>query len=76
MKLPGWVIDNKASVERESAEWRGRSDEDHAVALAAVCRASAKLLRARADRARVDEWTDPLPAHSVAALRRLRQRMQ
>jgi hypothetical protein len=74
MKLPGWVVDNKTSVKREAAPWRDRSDEEHAQALAAVCRASAKILRARDDRAVVNAWVDPLPPHSIAALKRLRSK--
>ena len=72
MGLPGWVVDNKTSVEREASYWRDRTDEEHAEVLAAVCRASAKILRAREDHAVVTAWVDPLPAHSIAALKRLR----
>lgn len=74
MMLPGWAVDDKASVAREAAEWRHRTDAERAQALAAACRAAARLLAARSDRERVQSWVDPLPAHSVAALQRLRAR--
>ena len=73
MKLPGWVVDNRTSVLREAAVWRDRSDAEHADALAAVCQASAKILRSREDRAVVIAWVDRLPPQSVAALKRLRE---
>jgi hypothetical protein len=72
VKLPGWVTDNKTSVEREAALWRNRTEAERAAALAAACSAAAKILRARTDSPRVFEWVDPLPASSVAALKRLR----
>ena len=50
MKLPGWVTNDRDSVERESAPWRDRSEAERAQALAAVCRAAAKILAARDDR--------------------------
>lgn len=73
MKLPGWVTNDRDSVERESAPWRDRSEAERAQALAAVCRAAAKILAARDDRQAVFDWVDPLPAHSLTAIRRLRQ---
>jgi len=74
VKLPGWVVDDNTSVERETAPWRNRTDVERAAALSAVCRVAAKILRARTDRTRVLDWVDPIPASSVAALKRLRQR--
>jgi hypothetical protein len=72
-KLPGWVVDDVGSVRAEAAPYRDMTPERRAVLLAAACRASAKMLRARVDGARVAEYRDPLPESSKVALERLRR---
>ena len=72
--LPGWVIDDVASVRAEVAEW-----QDLTVAerwrLAVLCtRDAAWAVRASGEPTRVLEHVDPLPESSVRALERLRRR--
>lgn len=72
MTLPGWVTDNASSIREEAAPYIELSPEQRAGLLAAACRAGVRLLRARADAARILEHTDPLPVSSEQALARLR----
>jgi len=71
-RLPKWVVDNRTSVEREAAPYRGLSPEERWRATAAACRSGARQLAQRADRQRLVDYRDPLPASTIAALRRLR----
>jgi len=71
--LPGWVVEDAASVEEEAAPYRDMAPSERAALMAAACRAAARLLRSRVDRERVLEHTDPLPESSVQALARLRR---
>jgi hypothetical protein len=71
-KLPGWVVDDATSVREEAAPYRDLAPAQRARHLAAVCRAGARLLRARSDAAIVRDYRDPLPASTVRALARLR----
>jgi hypothetical protein len=72
MPLPKWVVDNASSLREEAAPYVGLTPQERAVMLAAACRAGAKLLRARADAARILDRVDPLPESSERALARLR----
>jgi hypothetical protein len=77
MLLPRWVTDNARSLREEASDYVGLTPQERGALLAAVCRAGAKLLRARSDGARLLERTDPLPESSeraLAQLRALRQR--
>lgn len=71
-RLPGWVVDNRTSVEREAAPYRTLTPEQRWHATAAACRSAARQLAIREDRARLLEYRDPLPESSALALRRLR----
>jgi hypothetical protein len=73
MPLPKWMVDDRTSIEREAAPWRGRSPEEHARATAAACRAAARQLALRPDRERLLAYRDPLPQSTRVALRRLRE---
>ncbi len=74
--LPKWVVDNRTAVERESAPYRGWTAEQHWRATAAACRSAARQLASRPDRDRIAAFRDPLPASTVAILRRLRHQSQ
>jgi hypothetical protein len=71
-QLPKWAVDDRTSIEREAAPWRGRSLEEHARATSAACRAAARQLALRPDRERLLAYRDPLPESTRIALRRLR----
>jgi hypothetical protein len=72
-KLPGWVVDDAASVRREVAEWVGTTPAER-WRLALLCSKDAMwAIRASRDPQRVLDHVDPLPASSVAALARLRR---
>jgi phosphopantetheinyl transferase len=73
MMLPGWVVDNQTSVQREAAEYRHMSQSEKAKILASLCRWSAKQLALRSDRQQLLDYRDPLPESSRAALARLRK---
>ena len=59
----------------EAEAYRGRTPQEAADDLAAVCAAGAGLLAARGDLDRVMAFQDPLPASTVALLARLRAQM-
>lgn len=71
-RLPGWAVDNRASVFAEAAEYRDLTPEQRLEITGAACRAAAKVITLQADPTRALEWRDPLPRSSVEALRRLR----
>jgi hypothetical protein len=71
--LPGWVQDNVSAVRDEAAPYREMTPERRRQALHSACRAAVHQLASRADRERILAYRDPLPASSVAALRRLRE---
>ncbi|HEX7669042.1 MAG TPA: hypothetical protein VF395_05650 [Polyangiaceae bacterium] len=72
-KLPGWAVDNTASVRNEVAEW-ARLTVSERWRLAHLCSEDAMwATRASGDPARILDRVDPLPTSSVAALTRLRQ---
>lgn len=72
-KLPGWVVDDAASVRDEVADWVGLSPAE-LWRLAKLCsRDAIWAIRVNADPQRVLDQVDPLPASTVAALERLRR---
>jgi hypothetical protein len=73
VELPAWAVDNRTAVAREAAPYRGLSSEERWRLMAAACRSAARQLRNRPDRERILAYRDPLPASSVAILRRLRE---
>lgn len=73
-KLPGWVVDNRASVRREAELYRNMTPEERGARMAAAVRASARLLAIREDRLAVLQHRDALPASTVQALARLQAR--
>ena len=73
VELPAWAVDNRSAVAREAAPYRGLSPDERWRLLAAACRGAARQLRNRSDRERILAYRDPLPASSVAILRRLRE---
>jgi hypothetical protein len=72
-KLPGWVIDNRASVRREAEPYRELTPEQGLAILDSLCQDAMHLLASRADREKVLEYRDRLPLSSQQALRRLRE---
>jgi hypothetical protein len=73
MKLPAWAVDNQTAVAREAAPYRGLSPTERLRLTAIACRGAARQLAARADRDRLLDHRDPLPASTVSALERLRR---
>jgi hypothetical protein len=71
-RLPGWVVDNDASVREEVAPYVDATMAARWDATRRCCRAARDMLRFHRDPARALEYRDPLPPSSVAALRRLR----
>jgi hypothetical protein len=72
-KLPGWVVDDVASVREEVAEWVDLTPAER-WKLAILCsRDAIWAIRAGGDAERVLGLQDPLPESSVAALERLRR---
>ncbi|MEW5853401.1 MAG: hypothetical protein AB2A00_31790 [Myxococcota bacterium] len=72
--LPGWVVDNVASVRDEAEPYRNASQEQILADLAAVCRAGTRILSLRDDVDAVVRHEDPLPESSVRILAELRMR--
>jgi uncharacterized damage-inducible protein DinB len=72
-KLPGWVIDDDASVREEVAEWKGLSPAER-WKLAHLCaRDAIWAARISGDLQRILDYVDPLPESTVTALERLRR---
>ena len=71
-QLPKWVVDDRTSIDREAAPYLGMPAEERARATAAACRAAARQLANRPDRARLLAYRDPLPERTIVILRRLR----
>lgn len=72
-RLPGWVVDNAASVAAEAAPYRDRTPDEMVADLRAVCRAGARILALRDDIDAVVAHQDPLPESSVVILMKLRE---
>jgi hypothetical protein len=73
MGLPPWATADRASIERQAARYRSLTPEERARELAAVCRAAARLVASRPDRAEILAHRDELPESSRRALARLRE---
>ncbi len=72
-KLPGWVVDNDASVRAEVAEWKGLTPAE-LWRLAQMCARDALwAAQISGRRQRILDQIDPLPADAVVALARLRR---
>ena len=71
-ELPGWVVDDAASVRKEVAEWAGTTPAER-WRLARLCSRDA-LWAARASgmQQRILDQVDPLPDSTIKALTRLR----
>lgn len=72
-KLPGWVVDDAASVRAEVSEWVGLSPAQRWRLARACARDAMWAARASGMRQRILDQVDPLPESSVAALARLRR---
>jgi hypothetical protein len=71
-RLPGWVVDDEASIREEVAEWRGTTEGER-WRLAVLCSRDAMwAIRARREPRRILDQVDPLPESTLAALARLR----
>ena len=71
-RLPGWVVDNDASVRDEIAPYRGLSMAERWAATQRCCRAAMRMLAFHPDPGPALAYRDPLPESTVAALARLR----
>lgn len=71
-KLPGWVIDDAASVHAEVADWRGTTAAERWRLAVLSSRDALWAVRASRDRRALDH-VDPLPDTTTAALARLRR---
>lgn len=71
-RLPGWIVDDAASVRAEVAEWRGLTAGER-WRLAVRCSGDAMwAARASGHPQRILDQVEPLPASTVRALARLR----
>jgi hypothetical protein len=71
-KLPGWAVDDEASVRAEVADWVDATPAQRWEATRRCARGAAAILRFHADPSRALEWVDPLPETTRRALERLR----
>ena len=73
-RLPGWVVDDEASVRAEVEGWRGLTPAER-WRLAVLCaRDVVWAARASGNAARIFDAVEPLPASTTTALARLRER--
>ncbi len=72
-RLPGWVIDDVASVREEVAEWADLSPAERWRLAVACTRDAMWAARVSGRRERILAHVDPLPASTVDALARLRR---
>ncbi len=72
--LPGWVVDDVASVRAEVAEWRDLTVAERWRLAVRCSRDVVWAVRASGHPQRILDQVDPLPESSVRALARLRQR--
>jgi hypothetical protein len=72
-KLPGWIVDDVASVRAEVAEWANTTPAQRWQLARSCARDAMWAARASGMRARILEQVDPLPESTVAALARLRK---
>lgn len=74
-KLPGWIVDDAASVREEVREWADTTPEER-WRLAELCARDALwAIRASGHGERILSHVDPLPSSTLVALARLRRRM-
>jgi hypothetical protein len=72
-RLPGWIVDDEASVRAEVAEWVDLTPAER-WRLAVLCSRDAMwAIRTHPDPQRILEHSDPLPESTVQALARLRR---
>lgn len=71
-KLPGWIVDNDASVREEVADYVGATPQRLWEMTRMCARSSAWSLAFHRDRAATLDWRDPLPESTNVALARLR----
>ncbi len=72
MRLPGWVVDNRTAVLRDVEPFRAIPPASSWELVALASRTGAAQLRWDPRPGETLAFRDPLPAHSVAALSRLR----
>lgn len=72
-KLPGWVVDDVASVRAEVKEWRETTPAQRWRLARSCARDAMWAMRASGMASRVLSHVDPLPESSVRALARLRR---
>jgi hypothetical protein len=72
-RLPGWIVDDDASIRAEVAEWRGTTPAER-WRLARMCaRDAIWAARASGNPQRILDRAEPLPDSTVRALARLRR---
>ncbi len=71
-KLPGWVVSNEESVEREVAPYRSLTPAQRLELGATASRSALAVALALSDRDRVLSYRDPIPHSTKLALARLR----
>jgi hypothetical protein len=72
-RLPGWVVEDVASVREEVAQWATLTPAER-WRLALLCaRDAAWAARASGTRQRILDFVDPLPETTLQALARLRR---
>lgn len=72
-ELPGWVVDDVASVRAEVAEWRDLTPEERWRLAASCARDAIWAAKASGRAEQILAYEDPLPESSVRALARLRR---
>lgn len=72
-QLPGWVVDDDASIRAEVAEWRDSTPAERWRLARACARDVMWALRAGGHAERVLAHTDSVPASTKVALARLRK---
>jgi len=72
--LPGWVIDDIASVREEVQEWVHTTEAERWHLAKACARDAIWAIRASGMARRILDQVDPLPESTVRALERLRSR--
>jgi len=71
-RMPGWVIDNDASVREEVAPYVNATAAECIEATRRCCQGAMTILRFHSHPAAILAHVDPLPASTVEALARLR----
>lgn len=71
-RLPGWIVDEDASVRSEVEEFRDKRPEDLWEMVRACARSAAWALAFHDEAQAVRDYREPLPESSTVALARLR----